>query len=112
MSRAVAREPSVPTASDLSLEFGTLLFYLKVRLLELLLPLLQLLEPHGWWGLVPLPDPVIRATRRSLPTMNVFDTPFGDSRHETLPRGVVAPSTRARVGDRPRFPRKEIMEEF
>jgi hypothetical protein len=49
--------PSIPTASNLSLEFGTLLFYQEVRLLELLLPLPQLLEPRGWWGLVPLLAP-------------------------------------------------------
>jgi hypothetical protein len=36
---AAARAPSVPMASNLSLEFGTLLFYLEVRLLKLLLPL-------------------------------------------------------------------------
>jgi hypothetical protein len=34
---AAARAPSVPTASNLSLEFGALLFYLEARFLELLL---------------------------------------------------------------------------
>jgi hypothetical protein len=34
-----ARVPTVPTASNLSLEFDVLLFYLEARLLKLLLPL-------------------------------------------------------------------------
>jgi hypothetical protein len=42
------------------------------------------------WGLVDghildtLPDPIVRAARRSFPTTGVFDMPFGDSHHETL----------------------------
>jgi hypothetical protein len=57
-----ARAASIPTAPNLSLEFGTLLFYLETCLLELLLRLQQLLEPRGRWGLVSLPGPIVRAT--------------------------------------------------
>jgi hypothetical protein len=104
--------PSIPTVSNLLLEFGTLLFYLEARLLELHLPLPQLVESRGWWGLVLLPGPVVRAAWGSFHAVSVFDTPFGDSRHETLPRGLVAPSVGARIRDRLRFPCKEIMEGF
>jgi hypothetical protein len=106
----VTHAPSIPAASNLSLKFGALLFYLEARLLELLLPLPRLLELRGWWGLVPLPGLIVRAAWRSFPVVGIFNTPFGDTHHENLSRGVVASSIGTKVEDCLRFPRKEIME--
>jgi hypothetical protein len=73
MSWVAARAPFIPKVSNLSLEFSTLLFYLEVRLLELLLPLPQLLKPHGLWGLVSLPSPIFRDAWGSFHVVGVFE---------------------------------------
>jgi hypothetical protein len=108
-SRAAARaRPSSPRRL-ISHSSSALLFYVEARLLELPLPLPQLLELCGQWGLVPLSGPSLGLLGGVL---GVFDTPFRDTRHGTHPRGVVASSAGTRVGDRLRFLHKEIMEGF
>ena len=93
--------PTVFVALDLSLELRTFLLKLESCFFELLVPCPQLLYPQARWGpSVPLNLVVEVVCWGSPSLMDAFDVSLGGTFHKTFSRGVMAPPTGVRVGDR------------
>jgi hypothetical protein len=71
--------PTISAVSNLALEFGMFLLQLEACLLELLLPVSQLLQPHARRGLVSLPGSIVGDARGSVSIMDAFNVPLWGS---------------------------------